>query len=185
MPSDAATSTLSLRERYGTVTQGLHWLAALLILAAWGLGFMLEDFPKGPARLTAIQVHSMLGLLVLTFAVLRILSRLATSAPEPLGPAWVERFARLGHGALYALTLALPATGLLLRWAHSGEATLLGGWTIPAPFTIPGEEFWAGTHELIAYALAALVLGHVVAALWHQYVLRDDVFARIVPGRGR
>jgi cytochrome b561 len=190
MPPYGAASAVSLpatlpTARYNVATQGLHWLAALVILAAWGLGLSLEEFPKGPARLAAVEVHTLLGLTVLTLAVLRILSRLVSSAPESLGPAWVDRLARLGHVALYAVTVALPVSGLLLRWSARGSASLPGGWTVPAPFPIPGKDFWAETHEALAFTLAALVVGHVVAALWHQFVRRDDVLGRIVPGRGR
>src|SRR4051794_1600426 len=172
-------------DRYGVPTQALHWLGALAILAAWSLGIMLESFPRGPVRAEAMGVHTLLGTAVLTLAALRVFSRLAGPTPAATGPAWRERAARLAHAGLYALTVALPLTGLLARWARSGSAAMPFGWSIPAPFPIPATKFWGETHETLAFALAALVVAHVAAALWHRLVLRDGVMQRMVPALGR
>jgi cytochrome b561 len=37
------------------------------------------------------------------------------------------------------------------------------------------------THEALAWVLAAVVALHVVAALKHHFMLRDDVLRRMLP----
>jgi cytochrome b561 len=166
---------------YGGGVQTLHWIGAFVVIGAWGLGFSLDLFPRGPERSAAINVHSTLGLLVFSLAVLRILWRGATRDPAPDGPAWMVPLAHAGHVTLYALTLALPAVGLFGRWARSGTAILIGGVALPAPFALPDSPLWAQAHATLAYALAALVAVHVTAALIHHLVLRDGILRRMLP----
>ncbi len=171
---------------YGSATQALHWLAALAIVAAWGLGLSIDLFPRGPARAGALSVHFTLGLLVFSLALLRILGRLATPAPAPHGPAWMVLAARLDQAALYAIMLALPITGMLDRWtSRAGTVTLIGGWNLTPPFALAQTRFWGNVHEPLAYALAALVAAHVGAALFHHLVLRDGILRRMLPAPSR
>lgn len=132
-----------------------------------------------------MALHSSFGVLVLSLSVLRILWRSARPQPVAEGPALLATLAQAGHVTLYALTVALPVTGLLARWARSGHAALIGGFNLPAPFPLPPTKLWAGMHTTIAYALAALVAAHVVAALFHHLVLRDGVLRRMVPALSR
>ncbi len=169
-----------VRDYSGTVRL-LHWIGAAVVIAAWGLGFTMGLFPRGPARASAMGVHSTLGLLVLSLSVLRILWRGATRDPAPEGPVWMVPLAHVGHVTLYALTVALPVVGLLTRWAHSGTATLIGGFALPAPFALPDTRLWGEAHVTLAYALAALVGVHVAAALTHHLVLSDGILRRMIP----
>lgn len=169
-------------EGYSSTIRALHWVGALLVFVTWWLGISL---PEGPARGPAMALHSSFGVLVLSLAVLRILWRSVTPQPVPEGPALLVTLAKIGHVTLYALTLALPVTGLLARWTRSGHATLIGGFDLPAPFPLPATKLWAWTHTTIAYALAALVAAHVGAVLFHHLVLRDGVLRRMVPALPR
>lgn len=46
-------------------------------------------------------------------------------------------------------------------------------------------EFWEDVHEALAYALAALAMLHVLAALKHHVIDRDNVLRSMLPGRRR
>ena len=179
MPDSLSATLPAPVAAYGTITRFLHLVGALVIIATWCLGISLESFPSGPTRLSAVGVHTMLGLTVFSLSVLRILWRLATRAPDPAGPAWMRPLAKLVHVATYLVTVALPVSGLLARWAHSGAASMPFGWSIPAPFTLPKSEVWGEVHEALALTLAALVVLHIVAALVHQFVLRDGSMRRM------
>jgi cytochrome b561 len=166
---------------YSGTVRALHWIGAVVVIATWGLGISMDLFPRGPARGSAMGVHSTLGLLVLSLSVLRILWRGATRDPAPEGPAWMVPLAHAGHVPLYALTVAMPLIGLLARWSRSGTATLIGGLALPSPFPLPKTELWHNAHIWLAYTLAALVVVHVTAALIHHLVLRDGILRRMIP----
>jgi cytochrome b561 len=81
------------------------------------------------------------------------------AAPEGENPL-LERAATLGHWGLYALMIALPVTGLL-AW-YGGFASL------------------AGLHGGILKALLwLLIIGHVGAALYHHFILKDGLLNRM------
>ena len=186
MMSDSQQAALpEAAQGYSGTVRALHWIGALVVIATWGVGISLDSFPRGPERSAVMGVHSTLGLLVFSLAVLRILWRSVTPAPAFEGPAWLAAVARAGHAALYALTVALPVTGLLARWAKSGSASLVGGFSLPAPFPLPETKMFGEIHETIAFALAAMVGAHLVAALFHHLVLRDGTLRRMAPGGSR
>ena len=171
------------RNDYGPATRALHWGSALLILLAWGLGTLMEDFPRAMEG-QAKSLHFGLGVVVLSLAALRVLWRLVNPhpAPPPGTPSWQDRAGRLAHLALYGLTLAVPLSGLFDRWARGRPVSILGGIPLPAPFEIPGGRLWGEEHEVLANLLLAAIAAHVLAALWHQFVLKDRAIARMVRG---
>jgi cytochrome b561 len=49
----------------------------------------------------------------------------------------------------------------------------------------PVEEALKQVHEALAIGMFVLLMLHVAGALKHQFVLRDDTLARMLPHRGR
>ncbi|MHB0704259.1 cytochrome b [Roseomonas mucosa] len=173
--------------RYGLVSRALHWGMALLF--AWQFAGMVVKVTAGRTPLTAFLVgtHASVGALLFLLILLRgawglyNLRRRPPHEPGPLGLA-----ARLGHLALYALMLAVPALALLRQYG-SGRAF--------APFGIPlwpasGERIEAlvapanTAHGLLAWTLLALIGGHIAMVLLHRFLWRDGVLARMA-GRAR
>ena len=130
---------------YGLVTKTLHWAMVLAIVTQFTIGFAMTPNGGGRGRghgrghgrgrrydpfgsdhlLTA---HVMLGALILTLAVIRLVWRLTTPLP-PWAPTLTPGERTLAHWterALYVLMFAIPITGLLLiladdddmRWPH-------------------------------------------------------------------
>lgn len=171
--------------RYGGVAIALHWSVAALIACAFPLGLYIADLPASPRRSALLVYHQWLGATVFTLACVRLAWRLAHRPPElpAFVPAWQRRAARGVHRALYALALAVPLSGL----AHSAAAGLLPlgvGWT-PLPGLAAPDERLAVVlklvHQLLNFALLALVVAHVGAALKHHFVDRDRLLARMLP----
>lgn len=169
-----------LPQRFGTPSRLLHWTIAALVALAWVTAQLAEGSRNGGLGL---GLHAGLGALVLGLSLLRLLWRALNRAPPspPGTPAWQERAAHLGHVALYALTLAVPLTGLLDRWARGRPLALFGLVPVPAPFVPPFGRLWGEAHEALATMLILLVGAHVAAALWHQWVLHDGVLRRMLP----
>ncbi len=177
--------------RYGLVAIGLHWLLALGLIGLFGLGVYMSDLPLSPTRMKLYNWHKWAGVAVLALSLARLLWRLS-HRPPPL-PAAVERampgWQKLAHHgthlALYVLFFAVPLSG----WAYSSAAgfpvVFLG--LLPLPDFVPvskalAEVFKLG-HATLAFTLAALVLLHVAATLKHQWVDKDGLLQRMLPGR--
>ncbi|MEQ1695344.1 MAG: cytochrome b [Hyphomicrobiaceae bacterium] len=183
--------------RYGAVAIGLHWATALFVLVLLGAGLWMTDAIKAPeTRNFAFKVyqwHKSLGLTVLVLTVVRILWRVM-NPPPPL-PAGMTRFERgaasLAHAGLYALMLAIPLAGWAMVSASPlGFPTMVFGlfeWPhLPMLASLedkkPAEALFKMAHKYLAFGAMALIALHVIAALKHHFVNRDDVLARMLPG---
>src|SRR5437868_10060814 len=101
-------------DRYSKTAIALHWLIALLIVAAFILGLVMTDIPGlTPTKLKYFSWHKWIGVTVFGLACLRLLWRLthrAPSHPDSM-PAWQKNAAHALHGLLYVLIFAVPLSG--------------------------------------------------------------------------
>ena len=97
--------------RYTLTAIALHWLMAILIIAAFLLGLTMVDIPGlTPTKLKYFSWHKWLGVTVFGLACLRLLWALGHPAPaHPASMAdWQKKAARVSHGLMYILIFAVP-----------------------------------------------------------------------------
>jgi len=172
--------------RYTRTAIALHWLLALAIVGSFSLGLYMSSLPFSPQRLKLYNWHKWAGVTILALSAVRLLWRLTHRPPADLpAPVWQQRAAHATHMALYALFFAVPLVG----WAYSSAAgfpILLFG-VLPLPDLVAADKALAAAikpwHGWLAYALAALVLLHVAAALKHHFIDRDGLLSRMQPGK--
>ena len=173
--------------RYGSLSIGIHWLMLLLFIAVYASINLRELYPKGSDPREALKTwHFMLGMLVFALVWLRIAARLSGPTPgiHPEPVKWQQLSAKLLHLALYALMIGMPLTGWLLLSA-SGKPIPFFGLQLPA---LIGENKDLATqikelHELVGTTGYYLLGMHVVAALYHHYIKRDNTLTRMLPER--
>jgi len=177
--------------RYSLVAIVLHWVLGAALIGIFAMGLYMADLPFSPWRLKLYNWHKWAGVTILALSALRLLWRLTHQPPELPGqiaqlmPRW-QHWAHHGtHYALYVLFFAVP----LIGWAYSSAAgfpVVLFG-VLPLPdFVAPDKalaELIKPFHELSAFAMAGLVLLHIAAALKHQFIDRDGLMGRMLPGR--
>lgn len=173
-------------DRWGGVSQLLHWLIALLILSLGVVGLVMGELPRNPKYFWVYTMHKSLGLTVLALVLVRIGWRLYAGAPEPVPgtPTWQSRVASLTHGLIYLLILAMPLSGWLYD-STSGLRPFRWFGLVEVPKLAAPDEALAqasrGAHEWLFWLLIALVLAHAGAALYHHLVQRDSTLARMLP----
>lgn len=172
--------------RWGLVAQLLHWLISPLVITQFILVWIAANLPKGPMVGTLFAWHKSIGVAILGLAVVRLLWRWSdTPPPLPAAmPGWERATARATHYLLYLLILAQPIAGLVLTLAGKHPLVLFGGWTVPNPIG-PNQtlhEVGEVAHFWLGYALLAVAVLHVAAALRHHFWRRDEVLLRMVPG---
>jgi cytochrome b561 len=176
--------------RYSLTAIVLHWVLALALVGLFALGLYMHELPFSLQRLKLYNWHKWAGVSFLLLSVLRLVWRLTHRPPalphaiESAMPAW-QRVAHHGtHHALYALFFVVP----LLGWAYSSAAgfpiVLFG--VLPLPDFVPASKDLADMikplHALSAFALAGLALLHMAAALKHQWLDKDKLISRMLPG---
>jgi cytochrome b561 len=188
------------RERWGLGCRGLHWLTALMIALQVPLGFfMVEAYDAWLAGegdtawvMSLSRAHNTNGFLILILAILRLCWRLGNPTPGlPAGLAAYQRLvARATHAVLYGLLLVFPLTGWAALSAYDGDFPIFFfGWdhvfrivpqaTKDSPFN---SDLFGEIHEACWKIGAVILLLHVSAALWHEYVRRDGALTRMWRG---
>lgn len=182
--------------RYSTVAIILHWLIAALLVWIVLLGWEASDV-QGSAKIAPLQLHKPLGITVLLLTLARLGWRL-THRPPAISPhlkPWERRLARVVHCGFYVILLALPLSG----WAMVSASKLITVFPIDmfGLFNWPALSFLTNlpadqmksTHDLLedAHHLMAkivvygLVPLHVLGALKHQFIDKDNELARMIP----
>ena len=170
---------------WGSLARLLHWVIAALLVLQFVLAWTADEMPEESAqRLTLIARHVSFGITVLALAVARILWRFGNPTPAPPAGArrWEISVAHATHGILYLLLLAIPITGGLMSAAH-GDPVSWFGVQLPslvskgAAIGRPAHE----AHEVLGYVMLVVVGLHVLAALKHHFVARNDVLRRMRP----
>lgn len=172
-----------MAQRYTRTAVSLHWLVALLIAGAFGLGWFMTDLPLSPAKLKYYSWHKWIGVTVFLLALLRLIWRL-THRPPPLPadmPTWQRQASEWGHRALYLLIFILPLSGWLYSSASGYPVVYLG--LVQLPDLVGRDKALAGVlhevHELLATGLLVLVAVHVLAAFKHHFLDRDGLLGRM------
>ncbi|MHA6722226.1 cytochrome b [Sphingomonas sp. RS2018] len=170
-------------DRYTRVAIAFHWIIAAAILFNLWLGLANDSLPKD---WKVMPVHKAMGITILVLAIARLAWRLTHRPPSlPVtAPPW-ERLAAAGaHWGLYALTILIPLTGWMMVSGTATRRPLDWFGLFPLPY-LPVSEGLGGfghdAHELLAFAMIALILLHVAAALRHHFLLRDDTLVRMLP----
>jgi cytochrome b561 len=170
--------------RYTRTAIALHWIAALLIACNLALGITMINLALSPTTLRLYGWHKWIGITVFLTAAARLAWRRAhPPPPSPAMPAWQRRAAAATHVALYVLMLAIPLSGWVLSSATGVSVVYLG--LVPLPDLVAKDKALAAvltaTHGTLNFALLALVIVHVGAALRHGLVDRDGILPRMLP----
>lgn len=172
--------TTSSVTRYNNLAVILHWAIALLIIGLLILGWFLEDIPKGPLRKELFNLHKSLGLLVLVLFIVRVYWRTRSLIPEHVpGSAHQVQAAKIAHVLIYILMGLVPAIALVAGTFNRGIDFFT--WHIDPIFTVNKDlaHLLMEWHGWLAYTLAAFVVLHILAALWHQFFRKDRILRRM------
>lgn len=173
-------------QQYDARTIRLHWLTAGLVIALWCLGETIDWFPRGTARVFARSVHVSLGVLLGVVVLVRIWWRSTAGEQLPgVGGEAMQMLAKVVHIGLYACVLAAVVLGVANVWVRGDN--LFNLFKVPAydPGNKALRSAFEEYHEFAANLLLVLAGLHAVAGLVHQYVFKDGVLARMMPGLGR
>jgi cytochrome b561 len=171
-------------EAYGSLAKFLHWAIVLLIVPQYFLAEAADELPNGIEKLQILNWHKSLGMLVLLLALARIGWKFMNRGlPGPIGEPWQRKAAAAGHGLLYLLILAQPISGGAMSSAANYPVTLFGWFQFPA---LVGEnhdlhETLEEVHEVFFYLMFAVAVVHILAALYHHFLLQDGVLRRMLP----
>lgn len=193
----------SPRHRYTAVAIVLHWAIAFGIagnvLIGWWMHAAIDAAETRARAIAAFQLHKSVGLTILALSLFRLFWRLLHPPAElpSTMPKWEKLLAKAVHGAFYVLMVAIPLAGWLYvsaQWRADGPLNVPTLWfgLVEIPHLLALNETASGVrmtlsraflsaHEVLAWSMVALAALHVVAALKHHFIDRDDVLAGMAP----
>jgi cytochrome b561 len=174
---------------YASAAKLLHWLVAACVIVLIPVAVAMVNASPGPRQDMLYNLHKGLGAVVLGLMAMRVGYRLMFGGPAPeKSLSAMQRFvSQAVHVALYALLIAMPVLGWAGTSAYGAPVPVFGLFELPklvATEPSPNKDYAAflfQIHKVLGFILAALVLLHISAALYHYFVRRDGVMQRMLP----
>ncbi|MBU3023549.1 cytochrome b [Aestuariibacter sp. A3R04] len=178
-------------KRWGSVSVIIHWISAVVIIAAITVGLWISTLEEGQPGafelwLQLMPLHKSLGITALILVVMRFvwLTRYKV-VPARLNSesTLTHTLATWAHRLLYFLIFTVPLMGWFASMGN-GAKTYFWGWFLIPNFIEKSKLsvtvfYWV--HFYLSWALVVLLVAHVVAAMWHHFVVKDNVLKRMLP----
>lgn len=172
MNTPAKSQPTQRTDKHSLATRIFHWVGALLIIVAFISINMGDEY---------ISLHKSIGASFFIWTLLRIINRFITKTPPPPPmPKWQMTLAHLTHLGLYVAMLAMPITGMLMSMYGGRGVSVFGLFGLPSVVGIDRQmaKVMNGLHTgMVFYVLVFLVIAHVGGALYHQFVMKDDLMS--------
>lgn len=190
---------------YTTTAKILHWLIALGIFFMFGLGWYMSELPKDAPKQMAydlfdwglftwnlseeasprtfyFNLHKSVGVTILALVLIRILWRLTHKPPALLSTykAWERKLAHGAHHLLYLLMFAMPLTGLLMALNSKWGVMWFGIDLLGGTDNKPMRDLFKEAHEIVGAILLLLVIVHILGALKHKFIDKDETMKRML-----
>lgn len=190
--------------RYTKTAIILHGLIALGIFAMFALGWYMSELPKDAPKQAAFDLfdlgiytlnlaqeasprmfyfnlHKSVGVTLLALIAFRVLWRITHRPPAMLASykAWEKKLATGTHHLLYLLMVAMPVTGVLMT-LYSKYGLLWFGMKVFEGLDNAGlRDIFKELHENIGLILLVIIILHVVGALKHKFIDKDETMKRM------
>lgn len=190
--------------RYTKTAVVLHWLIAIAIFGMFALGWFMTDLPKeGPKQIAYdlfdwgiytwqlaeeasprtfyFNLHKSIGITILALIIIRIMWRIFHKPPPLLSSykTWERKLATGTHHLLYLLMVALPVSGLIMATYSKYGVKWFGLSFIKGLDNTPMRKVFEEAHELIGVIILVMLILHIVGALKHKFIDKDDTLKRM------
>ncbi|MDX1916124.1 MAG: cytochrome b [Methylophilus sp.] len=191
-------------QKYNKVAVILHWLIAFAIFGMFALGWYMSDLPKEAPKQMAFDLfdlgiytwqlseevsprnfyfnlHKSIGITILGLVLIRFLWRITHKPPAILTSykAWERKTATAAHHTLYLLMFAMPASGLIMSMSGKYGVKWFGIDLFAGTENKALRDFFKEAHEVIGAVLLILVVLHIVGAIKHKLIDKDETMKRM------
>jgi len=171
------------------ITRIIHWSFAIYLIAMLSIGFYMKNTSYNPE---IYQLHKSFGVLIFVLVICRLVWRSKhvwqSSAVGTSKAPLVHFF----HLALITLMILMPVTGLMVSAFSGFGIHLFGTFIVPEYFDFEGKitpfspiiyQASKVLHNLFAYTFSLLITSHIIMALKHHYIDKDDTLTRMLPNK--
>lgn len=195
-----------MTNRYTTVAILLHWLIAFAIFGMFAFGWYMTDLPKEAPKQSTYDLfdlgvytwelakaesprafyynlHKSFGITLLGLIIFRLIWRITHKAPAMLSSykAWERKLATGAHHLLYLLMLAIPLSGFIMSINSKYGVKWFGIKLFSGLDDYDAHHLFEEVHEVVGQILLLIVIIHVLGALKHKFIDKDETLSRILP----
>ena len=171
---------------FGSLAKALHWLVAIGIFALIYLGLLQADMERGDAKSQIRFIHASIALAIFVLMTIRIVWRFTNKVPgHPEGTsAWQKLAAAVVHWGLYIFVFVQLVSGGMTVATGGRALPFFGLFSIPLPVAEDHDshEFWEEIHEFSWKIVAALIVVHLLGAIYNHFIAKNDVLRRMTLG---
>jgi cytochrome b561 len=169
--------------KYPKIIIVAHWLTVLLFVLLFLTNLCREWVGRGSDwRVVWLNLHAWLGVGVLLLSSVRLISRLTTSKITSVYDSGLMKVLHaMVQVVFYVLLFVVPICGYL-RFAGRGHVLTVAGESVPS---LIEKSDWLhdlgklGHGEIMQGVVLTVIGAHILVALYHQYIKKDNVMARI------
>ena len=177
---------LNTHSSYGLVMKLFHWFSVPIVVGMFALGLWMHDLDYDhPWYITAPNVHRSVGVLFVSFTLLRFFWRFKGSPPKSISThkSWEKILAKIAQYLMYGILFLMLPTGYLITTAKGQGLDVFNWISIPSLLNnIENLENIAGDmHEILAFTLISIAGVHASAALKHHFIDKDSTLKRMLP----
>jgi cytochrome b561 len=162
-----------------------HWILALTVLIALGLGWSIQYVPNSSdLHNFLLNLHTSIGLTIAILALIQIIFRIMVKTP--FYPDDFPQWQKILSGTLYVLiylSVVLLLTSGYFQAIFSGTAVLFWGAPLPGwgAVDLSTAELFRSTHRVIAFILAGSIIAYIgISGL--NTIRRPGIAARMLSG---
>ncbi|WP_168464287.1 cytochrome b [Wolbachia endosymbiont of Ctenocephalides felis wCfeT] len=169
-------------DKYSLALRIMHWLMAVFIISMLCSGLYMKSLPvSNEIKFSIYAIHKASGVTVFGLVIIRIFLRIFTYVP-----AYPANFSRLiinasktVHFGLYSLMILMPLSGYVMSSASGINIKYF----FHIPLLISKNKDLAsianGLHSVLAYFMIFFITLHILAALKHTFMDKQNIFKRI------
>lgn len=167
---------MSYKTGYTATLKFLHWFMAIIIIGLFIAGFVMADMAPSDLKWSIYGMHKSLGFSMLVLVFIRILSRIANPPKikdHSISP--VHYFLiKVSVPVLYFVILSMTLSGFVMSDAGGHTINLFNLYELPLVLTNMKflAEYAHTVHVYVAPVGASIIGLHILAALYHHFVLK-------------
>ena len=172
-------------EKYGLVSKLIHWLSAFAIIGLYILGKWMEDLDYySEWYRIAPDWHKSIGIILIAVTLFRIIWKLSMGSPAPIASHsnTIKRLTKIGHNLIYLCLIIAMCSGYLISTADGRAIEVFSWFSIPSMGELFNnqEDIAGDIHEQATNAVILLAIFHVLAALKHHFIDKDNTLIRMI-----
>ena len=168
-------------EQYSWFSKFFHWITFLILIVQIPLGFILVRMEFSDLRITIENLHVVAGITVFYVTLIRLIFKFFSQSPKLLPDAFVGQklIAKLNHVALYVALLTITTSGILKK-LFNGEKLNFFFFKLKINDNFDLADQFYTVHIVSNYTLIILISLHILAVLFHQIFLKENILKRMI-----